>query len=98
MCLAGHVHADNLRFGVGELDKVLSVTTIGSFLDPQMAPIPERHFGEETETAFDVFSIKNNLLYITRFGAGVDRYAYLYGTKKILPRQLEYAAEKGFRG
>lgn len=94
MWLAGHVHADNLRYGDGDLEGVVTVTTDGSFLDPQMQPIPERIFGEESETVFDVFSIKDNYMYITRFGAGLDRQAVLCHTKKVLPMQMVYMHEK----
>ncbi len=91
--LAGHVHADNLRYGDGDLHGVVTVTTDSSFLDPQMQPFPQRIFGEETETVFDVFSIKDNYLYITRFGAGLDRQASLYYTKRVLPNQAVYTFE-----
>ena len=94
MWLSGHVHADNLRYGDGDLSGVVTVTTDSSFLDPQMQPIPEREFGTETETVFDVFSIKDNYLYITRFGAGLDRHANLCHTKRVMPMQMVYRYEK----
>lgn len=93
MCLAGHVHADNLRYGDGDLEGVVTVTTDSSFLDPQMQPLPERRFGEESETVFDVFSIKSNYMYITRFGAGLDRQANLCHTKTTLPNNMVYMSE-----
>ena len=36
---------------------------------------PKREHGTVTETAFDVFSVKDDLMVITRFGAGCDRAA-----------------------
>jgi len=97
MWLAGHVHADNLRYGDGDLHGVVTVTTDSSFLDPQMQPFPVRRFGEETETVFDVFSIKDNYLYITRFGAGLDRQAWLHNTKKVLPKSAEWLWQEEIR-
>ena len=38
---------------------------------------PERVTGEYTETAFDVVSIKDNVVKLTRFGAGDDRCGML---------------------
>ena len=38
---------------------------------------PDREAGTITETAFDVFSIKDDLVQITRFGAGEDRVGML---------------------
>ncbi len=69
----GHVHYDNLFYN----DNILTVTTLSAFADTFLPTSPKREFGTYTETAFDVFSIKDNIMYITRFGAGEDRKALL---------------------
>ena len=71
--IAGHVHYDNLRYD-GDL---LSITTLCSHAQQWAPSCPERTVGTITETAFDVFSIKDNMMYLTRFGAGEDRRAEL---------------------
>lgn len=71
--IAGHVHFDNLLYD----DGILSVTTLCSLVQEWSPNCPRREFGTITETAFDVFSIKDNLVHITRFGAGNDRIGYL---------------------
>lgn len=73
MMLAGHVHFDNLLYH----DGILTVTTLSSYAQ-EWAPIsPRRTVGTITETAFDVFSVKDGAVHITRFGAGTDRAGYL---------------------
>lgn len=67
----GHVHYDNLFYDTG----ILNVSTQCSYAMPWCNSCPERKIGTITETAFDVFSIKGNDVYITRFGAGDDRVA-----------------------
>ena len=71
--IAGHVHYDNLLYD----DGILSVTTLCSLAQEWSPSCPKREFGTITETAFDVFSWKDNMVYITRFGAGEDRMGYL---------------------
>lgn len=69
--ISGHVHADNVNMD-GDLP---TVTTVCALIQ-QMAlheKCPAREIGTYTETAFDVFSVKGDKLYITRFGAGLDR-------------------------
>lgn len=73
LLVAGHVHYDNLFYD----DRLLSVTTLCSFAQHWAPTCPVRQFGTPTETAFDVFSIKENAVYITRFGAGEDRQGML---------------------
>ncbi len=70
--IAGHVHADNVHMD-GDLP---TITTLCSLIQqlPGMK-MPDRAVGGCTETAFDVFSVKGDRLYITRFGAGEDRTA-----------------------
>ena len=69
----GHVHYDNLLYR----DDMVTVTTLCSFVQEWAPSCPARAYGTLTETAFDVFSIKDNVMYITRFGAGTDRIATL---------------------
>lgn len=71
--IAGHVHYDNMRYDNG----ILTVTTQSSCTWAWCPSCPERKVGTITETAFDVFSIKNDTVKITRFGAGYDRMAAL---------------------
>ena len=70
---AGHVHFDNLIYENG----VLSVTTLCAMYQQWSPNCPERVTGEYTETAFDVVSIKDNVVKLTRFGAGDDRCGIL---------------------
>lgn len=73
MYLAGHVHYDNLLYD----GHALSVTTLCALAQEWAPSCPKRKIGTVTETAFDVFSIKDNVVYITRFGAGEDRMGCL---------------------
>lgn len=73
----GHVHYDNLYVD----DDMLAITTLCSLVREAVPGSPERVFGTPTETAFDVFSIKDGMLYATRFGAGEDREALLMRVK-----------------
>ena len=67
--IAGHVHYDNLLYD----DRILSITSLCSFVQEWAPGCPKREFGTITETAFDVFSVTEEKLVITRFGAGEDR-------------------------
>lgn len=67
--IAGHVHYDNLLYD----DRILSITSLCSFVQEWAPGCPKREFGTITETAFDVFSVTGEKLVITRFGAGEDR-------------------------
>lgn len=69
----GHVHYDNLLYR----DDMVTVTTLCSLVQEWAPGCPKREYGSVTETAFDVFSIKDNVMHITRFGAGCDRVAVL---------------------
>lgn len=73
MFLAGHVHYDNLLYD----DRILSVTSLCALAQEWAPCCPRREIGTVSETAFDVFSIKDNVVYITRFGAGEDRVGCL---------------------
>ncbi len=70
---AGHVHYDNIYYD----DDMVTVTTQCSLVQEWAPGCPKRVVGTPTETAFDVFSIKGQTLYATRFGAGEDRQACL---------------------
>lgn len=67
--IAGHVHYDNLLYD----DGILSITTLCSMAQEWAPGCPKREIGTITETAFDVFSITDKQIFITRFGAGEDR-------------------------
>ncbi len=71
--ICGHVHFDNLIYD----EDIVTVTTLSSFAQVWAPSSPAREIGTITETAFDVFSFKGDMLYITRFGAGDDRQAHL---------------------
>ncbi len=66
--IAGHVHYDNLVY-----DDIVTVTTLCAYASRASLACPARVIGTPSETAFDVFSIKDDILYITRFGAGENR-------------------------
>ncbi len=70
---AGHVHYDNIVYD----DDLVTVTTLCSLAQEWAPGCPKRVIGTPSETAFDVFSIKDGAMYITRFGAGYDRLATL---------------------
>ncbi len=74
---AGHVHFDNIYYD----DDMLTVTTLCSLVQEWTDACPKRVVGTPTETAFDVFSVKGNTLYATRFGAGENRTAQLLRIK-----------------
>ena len=71
--ICGHVHYDNLLYR----DRLVMVTSQCAFVQEWAPSCPKREYGTITETAFDVFSIKGELMQITRFGAGTDRAATL---------------------
>ena len=68
MLIAGHTHVDAVWF-----DGDLPTVTTECSLTQEPAGRHERFFGTPTETAFDVFSIKGNMVYMTRFGYGKNR-------------------------
>ncbi len=71
--LAGHVHFDNLLYQ----DNIAMITSQCSLTQVWSPASPAREFGTVTETAFDVVSIKDDVMYLTRFGVGQDRIAHL---------------------
>ncbi len=71
--IAGHVHFDNLIYQ----DDIAMITTQSALMQTWTPACPERAPRTVTETAFDVFSVRDDVMYITRFGAGCDREAHL---------------------
>ena len=71
--IAGHFHFDNIVYD----GKIVAIDTLSAdALYKGGHPVcPEREYGTITETAFDVISIKDDVIYCTRFGAGEDRRA-----------------------
>lgn len=72
--IAGHLHYDNIVYD----GKIVSIDTqSGSALGKGKwdSACPYRQFGTITETAFDIISITDEVIYCTRFGAGEDRTA-----------------------
>lgn len=77
--IAGHVHADNVHMD-GDLP---TVTTLCALLQQMSGKCPPRTIGTYTETAFDVFSVRGDELFATRFGAGEDRTIRLERARRI---------------
>ena len=48
-----------------------------AFAQKMGAGCPNRTFGTVTETAFDVLSVTDKQIYMTRFGAGENRVGYI---------------------
>ena len=71
--ICGHVHYDNIVYD-GTLP---TITTLSSFAQEWAPASPKRAMGTITETAFDVFSFTDDVIYMTRFGAGTDREAHI---------------------
>lgn len=69
--IAGHVHYDNVYY-----DEDLPVITTQSVFRSRWSPScppRARYYEPCPETAFDVMSVKDHVIYMTRFGAGNDR-------------------------
>ncbi len=71
---SGHIHMDFITY---ENSMANISTQAATALEHGQwdAACPWREFGTYTETAFDVVSIKGDVIYMTRFGAGEDRVA-----------------------
>lgn len=72
--IAGHLHYDNIVYD----KRIVAIDTqcaTGLHKGKWDISCPDREFGTITETAFDVVSVTNELIYCTRFGAGNDRVA-----------------------
>lgn len=74
--LAGHVHYDNVYYD----DDLPIVTTFSAYRGRWTQTCIPRQMGTYTETSFDVVSIKDSAMYLTRFGAGADRAVELLRT------------------
>ncbi len=68
---AGHVHYDNVVYDKG----FVSITTLCAMHQQWVPGCPERITGQPSETAFDVVSVTDGMIWLTRFGAGGDRCA-----------------------
>ena len=72
--IAGHLHYDNIVYDGG----IVSIDTqcaSGLHKGKWDISCPDRQFGTITETAFDIISVTDEVIYCTRFGVGVDRVA-----------------------
>lgn len=72
--IAGHLHYDNIVYD-GKIVAIDSQSGTGLSKGKWDPASPEREFGTITETAFDVISITDEVIYCTRFGVGEDRTA-----------------------
>ncbi len=72
--IAGHLHYDNIVYD-GSIVAIDTQSGTGLCKGKWDPASPEREFGTITETAFDIVSIKDEVIYCTRFGAGEDRMA-----------------------
>lgn len=72
--IAGHLHYDNIVYDgkITAIDTQSGTGVVNGQWDPAS---PRREFGTYTETAFDVFSVTDDVIYCTRFGVGEDRIA-----------------------
>ncbi len=70
----GHVHYDNLLY---DNDGLVTITTLCDMLQQWTPSCPKREVGTISEVAFDVMSLKDSLIHMTRFGAGTDRIAMM---------------------
>lgn len=71
---AGHLHYDNIVYS-GNLVSIDTQCASGLLKGKWDPACPEREFGTITESAFDVVSVTDKVIYCTRFGAGTDRTA-----------------------
>ena len=71
---AGHLHYDNLVYD-GKIVAIDTQSGTGLYRGQWDPSCPEREYGTITETAFDIVSVKENVIYCTRFGVGEDRRA-----------------------
>ena len=68
-CLFGHVHCDNIIYN----DKIAHVSTTCDKHYSRYGSSPIGKIGEVSEIAFDVLTVSDNNVYLTRFGVGEDR-------------------------
>ena len=88
--IAGHVHYDNLYYD----DDLPILTTLSAYRARWAPSCPHREMGTYTETAFDVMSVKDGVLYATRFGAGADRAVELLRTRENVRTRTYFHPEK----
>lgn len=72
--IAGHLHFDNIVYDgkITAIDSNCGTALYKGKWDPAS---PEREYGTITETAFDIISVTDEVIYCTRFGVGQDRVA-----------------------
>lgn len=92
--IAGHVHYDNVHID----DFLPTITTGAGYIRVWGKGVPAREPGTPSEALFDVISIKNDWMYITRFGAGTDREVPLLRLRntrwnRVVPRDDEVRKE-----
>ena len=89
--IAGHVHYDNIHYD----DELPTITTLSAFRGRWAPSTPprKRHYEDYPEIAFDVMSIKDNVIYMTRFGAGNDRVAELIRPSENIRTRQYYKGE-----
>ncbi|MGG5463480.1 phage tail spike protein [Clostridium sp. B9] len=77
-CLFGHVHADNIVYR----DNIAHISTTCSNCSYRYgSSYIENATGTENEIALDYLTIRNNMCFLTRFGAGKDRsFKYVNNT------------------
>ncbi len=71
--LSGHEHHDMMFYD----GPILSISTNCDMMQECNPSCPVREPGTITEECFDVVSIKGDMMYLTRFGAGHDRQSNL---------------------
>lgn len=72
--VAGHLHYDNIVYD-GKMVSIDTQSASGLYHGQWDPACPYREFGTYNETAFDIISIKDKVIYCTRFGSGEDRIA-----------------------
>lgn len=72
--IAGHLHYDNIVYD-GKLVSIDTQSGTALYRGKWDVACPDREYGTVTETAFDIISITDEVIYCTRFGAGEDRVA-----------------------
>lgn len=81
--IAGHFHYDNVVYDT-PLVAISTESGCGLYHGQWDIACPRREFGTVTETAFDVVSIKDGVIYCTRFGVGNDRVARILRNHKYI--------------
>lgn len=71
---SGHLHYDNVVYD-GPVVAISTTDASGLYHGQWDVACPRRTYGTATETAFDVVSVTDSVIYCTRFGSGTDRIA-----------------------